>query len=106
MRFHHTNQSLAKENGVDSSGKEDGIIYVLIKRFETQRLPRALALKVKVDGGGRLNDLDMAFLEEVLSDARHIKPMVDEHPEWQSVYTKAADLYDHTLTKARENESG
>jgi hypothetical protein len=34
---------------------------VLIKRFETQRLPRALALKDKVDGGGRLNDLDMAL---------------------------------------------
>lgn len=48
----------------------------------------------------------MAFLEEVLSDARHIKPMVDEHPEWQSIYSKAVDLYDHILTKARENESG
>lgn len=80
--------------------------FMCIKRFETQRLPRALALKDKVDGGWRLNDLDMAFLEEVLSDARHIKPMVDEHPEWQSIHSKAVDLYNYILTKARENEYG
>ena len=89
---------------MDSSSREDGIIYVLIRRLETQRLPRALDLKAKVDAGERLNELDMAFLEEVVSDARRIKPMVDEHPKWQSLYTKAIDLYEDISRKARENE--
>jgi hypothetical protein len=90
---------------MDSSEKENGIAYVLIKRFETQRLPRALDLKEKVDGGERLNDLDLAFLEEVLNDAKRIKPLVDENPKWQSIYSKAADLYEDILSKASENES-
>ena len=44
------------------SEKTAGIIQVLATRLETQRLPRALALKEKVDQGERLNELDMTFL--------------------------------------------
>ena len=90
---------------MDSSSREDGIIYVLVRRLETQRLPRVLDLKEKVDGGERLNELDMAFLEEVVSDARRIKPMVDERPKWQALYAKVIDLYEDISRKARENES-
>ena len=90
---------------MNSSSREDGIIYVLIRRLETQRLPRALDLKEKVDGGERLNELDMAFLEEVVNDARRIKPMMDGQPKWQSIYTRAVDLYEDISRKARENES-
>lgn len=50
--------------------KEAGIIQTLAHRLETQRLPRALALKKMVDGGERLNDLDIEFLDEVFSDMR------------------------------------
>lgn len=89
-----------------SSSAEDGIIYVPIRRFETRRLPRALALQKKVDGSKRLNDLDMAFLEEVFSDARRISPMVDRPPEWKPLYEKAASLDDEIMTKARENKAG
>jgi len=87
------------------SEKEAGIIQVLVRRFETQRLPRALALKKKVDQGERLNELDMAFLEEVFSDAARIKPMMDKHPEWQPLYAQAAELYEHIMNKASENET-
>lgn len=64
------------------SEKEAGIIQVLAKRFETQRLLRALALKKKVDGGERLNELDMVFLEEMFGDTARIKPMIGRNPEW------------------------
>lgn len=86
------------------SEKEAGLIQVLAMRFETQRLPRALALKKKVDRGERLNDLDMAFLEEMLSDTARIKPMIDRHPEWQKVFIQASGLYQDIMSKARENE--
>ena len=50
-------------------------------RFETQRLPRALDLQKKAERGERLNDLDIAFLEEMFGDTARVKPMLDQHPE-------------------------
>jgi hypothetical protein len=38
------------------ASKDDGIIQVLAERLETQRLPRALSLKAKVDGGETLSE--------------------------------------------------
>ena len=89
---------------MSESEKEEGVIQVLAARFETQRLPRALALKEKVDGGERLNDLYLAFLEEVVSDAARIMPMIDQKPEWQKVFAQVTGLYEEITTKARENE--
>ena len=89
---------------MSESTEEAGIIQVLAMRFETQRLPRALALKEKVDRGERLNDMDIAFLEEVFSDSARIKPIIDKHPEWQKVYIQMAGLYEDIMSKASENE--
>jgi len=89
---------------VTDSEKDAGIIQVLVMRFETQRLPRALALKKKVDQGEPLNDLDITFLEEVFSDMASIKPMLDRHPEWQQLFVQVSGLYGDIMSKARENE--
>ena len=86
------------------SKKDAGIIQVLAMRLETQRLPRALALKKKVDRGERLNELDIAFLEEIFSDAERIKPMIDQHPEWHKVFIQTSELYANIMSKALENE--
>jgi len=86
------------------SEKTAGIIQVLATRLETQRLPHALALKEKVDQGERLNELDMAFLEEVFGDAERIKPLLDQHPEWHEVFIKVSGLYKDIMSKAMENE--
>ena len=86
--------------------KEAGIIQALAKRLETQRLPRALALKEKVDRGERLNDLDIAFLDEVFSDSARIKPMLDRHPEWHKMFIMVSGLYADIMSKAQENEQG
>jgi hypothetical protein len=88
------------------SEKEAGIIQTLAKRLETQRLPRALALKEKVDRGERLNDLDIAFLDEVFSDAARIKPMLDRNPEWHKMFIQVSGLYVDIMSKAKENEQG
>jgi hypothetical protein len=91
---------------MNESEEDAGIIQVLAMRLETQRLPRALALKEKVDGGERLNDMDIAFLDEVFSDTARIKPMIDRHPEWQKVFIQMVQLYEGILSKAKENEQG
>lgn len=90
---------------MDKSEGESGIIQVLVNRFETQRLPHALALKEKVDRGERLNDIDIAFLEEVFSDSARIKPLLDKHPEWHKLFIQMSGLYQDIMSKASENES-
>ena len=41
------------------TSKDAGVIQVLAERLETQRLPRALSLKDKVDGGETLDEFDI-----------------------------------------------
>ncbi|BBL76191.1 hypothetical protein [Methylomagnum ishizawai] len=86
------------------SSKDLGIATALLTRFTTQRLPKALALKDKVDQGGKLDEWDIAFLREVFADAEQIMPMVDRHPEYQALCAQAVSLY-HTITeRALANE--
>ncbi len=88
---------------VDTS-KDAGIIQVLVDRLESQRLPRVLSLKASVDKGEPLAELDIHFLEEIFQDAQHIQPLVDRHPEWQSLVAKVIHLYKEITDKALENE--
>ena len=84
--------------------KDTGVIVALAERFETQRLPRARAIKEKVDQGELLDDADIEFLSEVFQDAQHVAPLLEKHPEWQSVVSGAVDLYKEIMDKATENE--
>ena len=86
------------------SSKDTGVILALIERFETQRLPRAQALKTKVDRGDLLSDQDLAFLNQVLEDAQHIKTLVHKHHEWQPLVAQAIALYKEITDKALANE--
>lgn len=84
--------------------KDAGLIQVLAERFETQRLPRALSIKEKLDQGGVLDNFDIEFLEQVFEDASTIKPLLDRHPEWQPLAAKMVSLYKEITDKALENE--
>jgi hypothetical protein len=86
------------------SSNDEGIIEVLLDRFETQRLPRILRLKEKVDGGEAMSDMDIAFLDQVLQDAKHIKSVADNHPEYQNLVVKAISLYQDITEQALNNE--
>ena len=46
-----------------NESKDEGVIAVLLERLSSQRLPRALALKKRVDRGEVLTEPDIAFLE-------------------------------------------
>jgi hypothetical protein len=84
--------------------KELGVIAVLAKRMVEERLPKALALKERVGRGEVLNDLDLAFLEQVVVDARAIFPMAQENPQVLDVAGRMLQLYREISDKALENE--
>ncbi|MEL6116121.1 hypothetical protein P0Y67_12965 [Photobacterium sp. SP02] len=89
---------------MDSKEKEAGILQALAVRLESQRLPRALAMKKRVDNGETLNELDIQFLKDVFDDAQRIMPIVERHPEWQSLVANLIGLYQEITSKALENE--
>jgi hypothetical protein len=84
--------------------KDEGVIAALLERFEKHRLPRALALKEKVDNGGLLEDSDIEFLKRVLEDSQQVQQLVDRHPEYKDLVAQASQLYADITARALENE--
>jgi hypothetical protein len=65
---------------------DSGTIQALLERLNTQRLPRALRMRDKVDRGETLDDYDLKFLNQVFD-----------------LVNKLIDLYHHITSKALEN---
>lgn len=84
--------------------QDTGVLAVLMERFESQRLPRALAIKAKVDKGECLDEFDMAFLQEVLADSTKVMPMLERHPEHRSLISQVTSLYREITEKALANQ--
>ena len=89
---------------MSKKSSDAGVIAVLLERFNSQRLPRALSLKEKVDRGETLSDADLAYLEKIFSDFTQVGPIVDRNPEYKPLVAKAIDLYKEITDKALENE--
>ncbi len=90
---------------MNDSSMDTGLIEVLLERLEKQRLPRLLAIKEKVEGGHSLDDFDVDFLEKSMKDARSFMPIIDRHPEYQSLAAKVMELYKSISEKALEIET-
>ena len=86
------------------ASKELGVIAVLAKRMVEERLPKALAMKERVDRGEVLNELDLNFLEEVLKDANTIGPLMKQDPRMAEVGGRMLQLYKEITAKALDNE--
>ena len=84
--------------------KETGVLAVLAKRMVEERLPKALALKERVDKGGLLNDLDLSFLEQVVKDAAAIAPLLKDNQRMTDVAANMLKLYREISDKALKNE--
>lgn len=81
-----------------------GLIEVILERLEKQRLPRLLDIQKKVDEGTSLNDRDLDFLESSIKDANKIIPIIDRHPEYQTLATQVMALYKDITEKALQIE--
>ncbi len=84
--------------------KDAGVIAVLAKRMVEERLPKALAMKERVDKGGVLNDLDLAFLEQIVNDAGQLRPLMEKDPRVKELAGQMLQLYRGITEKALENE--
>jgi hypothetical protein len=89
---------------VSDSSKNIGVLTVLAQRLVDERLPRALALKKKVDLGEVLEDRDIEFLEKVFNDARMIAPITNQNPQYQDIAARMVQLYKEITEKALENQ--
>ncbi len=84
--------------------KDAGVIAVLAKRMVEERLPKALAMKERIDKGGVLNDLDLAFLEQIVNDAGQLRPLMEKDPRVKEIAGQMLQLYRGITEKALENE--
>ena len=76
---------------------------VLVDRLN-DRLPRVLDLKKRVDGGARMSDADIAFLREMVDDARRSQSFIAQHPDLHHLAGEVVSLYSQITRKAIENE--
>ena len=83
---------------------DSGTIQVLLERLEKWRLPRALAIKQRVEGGECLNEFDIEFLKDIVGDAIDEEDRVIAHPEYRALAARLTNLYDEITRKALENE--
>ena len=90
---------------MSNSWSEDaGTIQVLLARLNSERLPRALDLKSKVDRGERLDESDVQFLQTVLEDASGVQHLAAKHAGFQSLVGSLNSLYCEIIARALENE--
>ena len=83
---------------------DTGTIQALLDRLLKIRLPRALEIKQRVDGGQRLGDNDIAFLKSAMEDARHGAKYVARDPRFHALGAQIVQLYEEIVRKASENE--
>ena len=91
---------------MSESNNDAGTIQVLLERLNKFLLPRALAVKTRVDAGEKLTETDIQFLKEVLAHARQVEPLAATHLEYKSLAARVVNLYDEITRKALENEKG
>ncbi len=89
----------------NKEAQDTGVVSAILRRMETQRLPRALELKERVDRGERLEESDIGFLDKILSDCHDFKPLLARHPEYQELAARVMRLYEEITARALENET-
>ena len=89
---------------MNESDEDRGVITVLLERLEKHRLPRVRELKAKVDQGECLNELDMAFIQDVLESSQGVEHLLQRYPEYQDIAGRALGLYNEVIDRALENE--
>ena len=84
--------------------ENEGVLTVVLERFQKHRLPRIMQIKCLVDDGCILNQFELNFLSKVLSDTQQYAHFTSTHKEFQSLFCRVTSLYDEITRKALDNE--
>ena len=82
-----------------------GVIKELLDRFNHQRFPRTLDIKIRVEAGETLQQSDIDFLTVVINDAHDFGWLVEKHPEYKQVMANITHFYHQVILTAFENET-
>jgi hypothetical protein len=88
---------------MDQEKIDQGVIAVLLKRFETESYPRAQSIKKNIDEGGVLSERDLSFFEETLEHAHQIMALIVRHPEYAALAKEVVLMYEEIMSKSQEN---
>ena len=81
-----------------------GIAIVLLERLTIEIIPKAKGIQERLADGEQLDHWDKQLLEELIKDAERIKPLVEQHPEYQELYSQVVHLYKQITDQALLNE--
>lgn len=104
LKLNYFKPELRSWNLADSL-KDRGIYMAILLRFEKYTLPRAVAIKGKVEQGEKLADHDIVFLKKVLSNIQRYKYLIDRHPEYHNIESRAIWMYTQIIAIALKNET-
>ena len=83
---------------------DSALFVVMMADFEREKVPRALQLLDKVNGGSSVDDFDIEFLEQIFFEARSLMPLLDRNPQFQDVGAQILGLCEEIMRQAFENE--
>lgn len=83
----------------------DGTEQVMVEKFIKYELPKLLALREKVSDGGKLTDVEVEMMSDIVERARGFHKFVERWPDYKPVMAQIIDTYHEISSKALENES-
>jgi hypothetical protein len=91
---------------MDTPDKDLGIVSVLLKRFEEERLPGIMSIKKKVEAGETLDDGEIEFLSRFFEQARAngLWQLLERHPEYQHLAASVFSTCRRIVEQDLENE--
>jgi hypothetical protein len=91
---------------MNTPDKDLGIVSVLLKRFEEERLPGIMSIKKKVEAGETLDDGEIEFLRRFFEQARAngLWRLLERHPEYQDLAGSVFSTCRRIVEQDLENE--